>query len=70
MGLNLDAASLEGSELISRPEIELRRQIYWALYCDDKLSAAYTGRICSILVHLALIKVPTWLVQLLMCHIL
>ncbi|TEA19756.1 Nitrogen assimilation transcription factor nirA [Colletotrichum sidae] len=44
MGLNLDASSLAGSNLMSSEEIELRRQIYWALYCDDKLAAIYTGR--------------------------
>ncbi|OKL63508.1 hypothetical protein UA08_02057 [Talaromyces atroroseus] len=49
MGLNLDAASLRGSNLLTTEEIELRRQIYWALYCDDKLYAIYTGRVCTML---------------------
>ncbi|KAJ0312485.1 hypothetical protein COL516b_001569 [Colletotrichum fioriniae] len=34
---------------MSSEEVELRRQIYWALYCDDKLAAIYTGRVCSLL---------------------
>lgn len=50
MGLNLDASSLAGSNLMCTEEIELRRQIYWALYCDDKLAAIYTGRVCNFLV--------------------
>lgn len=50
MGLNLDAASLEGSGFLPIEEIELRRQIYWTLYCHDKLSASYTGRVCTMLV--------------------
>lgn len=50
MGLNLDAASLSGTYRMSNEELELRRQIYWSLYCDDKLAAIYTGRVCSLLV--------------------
>jgi len=50
MGLNLDAASLKQDISISTEEVDLRRQIYWALYCVDKLSAAYTGRVCTFLV--------------------
>ncbi|KAJ3946196.1 uncharacterized protein N0V96_004556 [Colletotrichum fioriniae] len=49
MGLNLDASSLSGTCHMSSEEVELRRQIYWALYCDDKLAAIYTGRVCSLL---------------------
>ncbi|KAK0377076.1 hypothetical protein CLIM01_05546 [Colletotrichum limetticola] len=49
MGLNLDASSLSGTCHMSNEEVELRRQIYWALYCDDKLAAIYTGRVCSLL---------------------
>ncbi|KAK1977324.1 hypothetical protein LZ30DRAFT_265898 [Colletotrichum cereale] len=49
MGLNLDAESLSGTLHMSSEEIELRRQVYWSLYCDDKLAAIYTGRVCSLL---------------------
>lgn len=50
MGLNMDPGSL--TETMSMPiaEVELRRQIYWALYCHDKLAASYTGRGCTVLV--------------------
>lgn len=51
MGLNLDGETLIESQCITLEEIELRRQIFWALYCDDKLSAAYTGRVCTMLVR-------------------
>ncbi|KAJ6014307.1 hypothetical protein N7540_008898 [Penicillium herquei] len=44
MGLNMDPAVLTGTVSLPKIEIELRRQIYWALYCHDKLSASYTGR--------------------------
>ncbi|OJJ36164.1 hypothetical protein ASPWEDRAFT_112374 [Aspergillus wentii DTO 134E9] len=59
MGLNLDAETLDGSDIISHEEVELRRQIFWALYCDDKLSAAYTGRVCSMLDIQAQVKLPS-----------
>jgi hypothetical protein len=52
MGLNFDAAALRGSNLLTTEEIELRRQIYWGLYCDDKLYAIYTGRVCTMLVSI------------------
>lgn len=48
MGLNLDAACLSGPNNMPREELELRRNIYWGLYCDDKLAAAYTGRVCAL----------------------
>jgi hypothetical protein len=51
MGLNLDPAAFEGALSMSPKEIQLRRQIYWTLYCHDKLAASYTGRICSMLVR-------------------
>jgi hypothetical protein len=51
MGLNLDPAAFEGAVSMSPKEIQLRRQIYWTLYCHDKLAASYTGRICSMLVR-------------------
>nr|XP_036584062.1 C6 transcription factor [Colletotrichum truncatum]KAF6793321.1 C6 transcription factor [Colletotrichum truncatum] len=59
MGLNLDAASLAGSNLMPIEEIELRRQIYWALYCDDKLAAIYTGRVCNFLDVQGAVNLPS-----------
>lgn len=53
MGFNLDAASLIGSDQLKQEEVELRRRIYWSLYCVDKLSASYTGRVCTVLVSLS-----------------
>jgi hypothetical protein len=50
MGLNMDPAVLAGTVSLPPIEIELRRQIYWALYCHDKLSASYAGRVCTLLV--------------------
>ncbi|KAJ5698801.1 hypothetical protein N7462_000806 [Penicillium macrosclerotiorum] len=49
MGFNMDPAVLAGAVALPAIEIELRRQIYWALYCHDKLSASYTGRVCTLL---------------------
>ncbi|KAJ5765847.1 hypothetical protein N7520_005406 [Penicillium odoratum] len=49
MGLNMDPVVLTGTVSLPAIEIELRRQIYWALYCHDKLSACYTGRVCTLL---------------------
>ncbi|KAE8398986.1 fungal-specific transcription factor domain-containing protein [Aspergillus pseudonomiae] len=49
MGLNLDPAGFEETNAMTPREIQLRRQIYWTLYCHDKLSSSYTGRICSML---------------------
>ena len=53
MGLNLDPAGFEETNILSHREVQLRRQIYWTLYCHDKWSSSYTGRICSMLVSLA-----------------
>jgi len=53
MGLNMDPAVLAEKVALPPIEIELRRQIYWALYCHDKLSASYTGRVCTLLVSIA-----------------
>lgn len=50
MGFNMDPSVLSGTVALPSIEIELRRQIYWALYCHDKLSASYTGRVCTLLV--------------------
>ncbi|KAK7419601.1 hypothetical protein QQX98_003192 [Neonectria punicea] len=49
MGLNLDSTVLGGSTRLSAEEVGLRHQIYWSLYCTDKLWASYTGRVCTML---------------------
>lgn len=48
LGLNIDPSTLDSS--MSLEEQSLRRKMYWALYCSDKLWAAYTGRISTMLV--------------------
>lgn len=53
MGLNMDPAGFEETNMMSHREIQLRRQIYWTLYCHDKWASSYTGRICSMLVRLS-----------------
>ncbi|KID91377.1 Transcription factor, fungi [Metarhizium guizhouense ARSEF 977] len=58
MGLNLDPGSLVASGRMTAEEAQLRRQVYWSLYCGDKLAAAYTGRVCSMLVRRA--KLLPW----------
>jgi hypothetical protein len=58
MGFNMDPAVLTGTVSLPAIEIELRRQIYWALYCHDKLSACYTGRVCTLLVWYIRILFP------------
>ncbi|KAF2138905.1 uncharacterized protein K452DRAFT_361105 [Aplosporella prunicola CBS 121167] len=63
MGLNLDMASLTGSNTMPSDEAELRRQIYWALYCDDKLSASYTGRVCTMLDNQGVVNLPSGFVS-------
>lgn len=50
MGLNVDSSALTSKVALPAEEAELRRQIYWTLYCHDKLGAAYTGRVCTLLV--------------------
>lgn len=50
MGLNMEPELLSGSVMLSQEDIELRRQIYWSLYCHDKMFAGYTGRVCTVLV--------------------
>ncbi|KAI9926789.1 hypothetical protein MW887_003885 [Aspergillus wentii] len=47
-----------GSAMLPDVEIKLRRQIYWALYCTDKLWASYTGRICTMLESQASVELP------------
>ncbi|KAH7007807.1 putative Zn(II)2Cys6 transcription factor [Macrophomina phaseolina] len=59
MGLNLDSDQLAGSHLIPPEEIDLRRQIYWAMYIYDKLSATYTGRVCTMLDSQGSVKIPS-----------
>ncbi|KAL3426421.1 C6 transcription factor [Phlyctema vagabunda] len=58
MGLNLDVTSLKRDHTMSAEEIDLRREIYWALYCVDKLSAAYTGRVCTFLDFQGVVNLP------------
>ncbi|KAL3424926.1 hypothetical protein PVAG01_04207 [Phlyctema vagabunda] len=58
MGLNLDASSLKGATLLPLKDIILRRQVYWALYCIDKLSASYTGRVCTMLDCQGIVELP------------
>lgn len=55
MGFNLDSSSLARSHRLSVMEIKLREQIYWALYCTDKLWASYSGRVCTMLVGVPLL---------------
>ncbi|KAL2810250.1 fungal-specific transcription factor domain-containing protein [Aspergillus granulosus] len=59
MGFNLDPSILKQSYRLTDEEAALRRQIYWALYCTDKLWASYTGRICTVLDSQALVTLPT-----------
>ncbi|KAI2815557.1 transcriptional regulator family: Fungal Specific TF [Aspergillus niger] len=49
MGLNLDSVLLRSSANLSMEDVDLRRRVYWALYCDDKLAASYTGRVCTLM---------------------
>ncbi|KXG51937.1 Transcription factor [Penicillium griseofulvum] len=58
MGFNMDPSVLSGAVALPAIEIELRRQIYWALYCHDKLSASYTGRVCTLLDSQGVVKKP------------
>ncbi|KAJ5762755.1 hypothetical protein N7533_001436 [Penicillium manginii] len=58
MGLNMDPAVLAGTVSLPPIEIELRRQIYWALYCHDKLSASYAGRVCTLLDSQGVVNKP------------
>ncbi|CAG8944410.1 unnamed protein product [Penicillium salamii] len=58
MGLNMDPSVLSGAVALPPIEIELRRQIYWALYCHDKLSASYTGRVCTVLESQGVVNKP------------
>jgi hypothetical protein len=46
LGLNIDYVALAGSVKLATEEIELRRQIYWALYCNDKLAGWAVYALC------------------------
>lgn len=50
MGFNLDPSALVRAGQISPEEARLRTQIYWSLYCTDKLWSTYSGRVCTMLV--------------------
>ncbi|KAF7540483.1 hypothetical protein G7054_g1323 [Neopestalotiopsis clavispora] len=58
MGLNIDTTSVAGSACLNARDIKLRRQIYWTLYCSDKLYASYTGRVCTMLDSQASVPLP------------
>lgn len=59
MGLNLNHSLLPRRKSFTTDELNLRQQIYWGLYCHDKLFASYTGRVCTFLVcpHLSLASI-------------
>lgn len=59
MGLNLDPANVTSTGWLKPEEIELRRKIYWTLYCMDKLSSTYLGRVCTMLESQANVRLPT-----------
>ncbi|KAE8379370.1 hypothetical protein BDV26DRAFT_291392 [Aspergillus bertholletiae] len=59
MGLHLDSNILNSTIRITDTEAELRRQIYWSLYCDDKLAACYTGRVCTMLDLQGVVGLPS-----------
>ncbi|KAB8260927.1 hypothetical protein BDV32DRAFT_158596 [Aspergillus pseudonomiae] len=59
MGLHLDSNILNSPNRITEAEAELRRQIYWSLYCDDKLAASYTGRVCTMLDFQGVVGLPS-----------
>ncbi|EEU48974.1 uncharacterized protein NECHADRAFT_75680 [Fusarium vanettenii 77-13-4] len=59
MGLNLDASSAPGSSSLTAEDIQLRHQIYWSLYCSDKLWATYTGRVCTMLDYQGSVPLPS-----------
>ncbi|KAE8418035.1 hypothetical protein BDV36DRAFT_295617 [Aspergillus pseudocaelatus] len=59
MGLHLDSNILNSPNHITETEAELRRQIYWSLYCDDKLAASYTGRVCTMLDFQGVVGLPS-----------
>lgn len=58
MGLNIDPGDLAISHSLTSKEVNLRRLVYWSLYFDDKLSALYTGRVCTMLGSQANVELP------------
>ncbi|KAF9701404.1 hypothetical protein EKO04_000603 [Ascochyta lentis] len=60
MGLNFDPTSVAGPTCLSVKEANLRRQIYWSLYCMDKLHATYSGRVCTMLEVQGSVKLPSY----------
>ncbi|KAI5241794.1 hypothetical protein E4T42_07884 [Aureobasidium subglaciale] len=59
MGFNLDPAALADSLALPPDEIELRRQIYWSLYCHNKLAGACVGRTCTMLSCQGAVRLPS-----------
>ncbi|KAK1146953.1 hypothetical protein N8T08_002280 [Aspergillus melleus] len=59
MGLNVDSSALASKVSMPTEEAELRRQIYWSLYCHDKLAASYTGRVCTLLEPQGVVNLPS-----------
>ncbi|RAL09756.1 uncharacterized protein BO97DRAFT_445262 [Aspergillus homomorphus CBS 101889] len=41
IGLNLDSSLLSGLVALPPEEVDLRRRIFWVLYCKDKLAACF-----------------------------
>ncbi|CAH0055633.1 unnamed protein product [Clonostachys solani] len=59
LGLNIDPSALPNSLRLTAEEVELRRQIYWSLYCVDKLASGYTGRVCMMLDLQGAVNLPS-----------
>ncbi|RAH70196.1 Zn(II)2Cys6 transcription factor [Aspergillus aculeatinus CBS 121060] len=59
IGLNMDPAVFERTIQMTGRELRLRRQVYWTLYCHDKLFATYTGRVCSMLDQQGAVELPS-----------
>ncbi|WQF85529.1 hypothetical protein CDEST_10543 [Colletotrichum destructivum] len=59
LGFNLDSTVLTGIGSLEKEEVQLRRQVYWSLYCNDKLWASYTGRVCTMLDSQGAVPLPT-----------
>ncbi|KAL3455185.1 fungal-specific transcription factor domain-containing protein [Aspergillus heterothallicus] len=58
MGMNIDSASVAPSGWLNPDDVELRKRIYWSLYCTDKLASMYTGRVCTMLDSQAQVSLP------------
>ncbi|KAL4880626.1 fungal-specific transcription factor domain-containing protein [Aspergillus karnatakaensis] len=63
MGLNIDSATVTPAGWLLPEEVEVRKRIYWSIYCMDKLAAMYTGRVCTMLDFQAQISLPDALVS-------